>query len=68
MKSSLVPPHNGSGYLSNITYFKVGGNKDDVQQSFFLAETLKYLFLLFSDENIISTDQWVFNTEVTLTS
>merc|ERR1719158_1824005 len=41
----------------------VGGNKDDVQQSFFLAETLKYLFLLFSDENIISTDQWVFNTE-----
>merc|ERR1712038_1117772 len=41
----------------------VGGNKDDVQQSFFLAETLKYLYLLFSDEHIISTDQWVFNTE-----
>ena len=47
-----------------ITLFKVGGKKDDVQQSFFLAETLKYLYLLFSDEHIISTDQWVFNTEV----
>ena len=50
---------------SNHVFFrKVGGNKDDVQQSFFLAETLKYLYLLFSDEHIISTDQWVFNTEV----
>ena len=48
----------------NAALFKVGGNKDDVQQSFFLAETLKYLYLLFSDEHIISTDQWVFNTEV----
>ena len=47
-----------------IWIFKVGGIKDDVQQSFFLAETLKYLYLLFSDEHIISTDQWVFNTEV----
>ena len=37
-----------------------------MQQSFFLAETLKYLYLLFSDEHIISTDQWVFNTEVAL--
>ena len=53
-----------SEYSSNVTFFKVGGNKDDVQQSFFLAETLKYLYLLFSDEHIISTDQWVFNTEV----
>ena len=55
-----------SGYFSNVASFKVGGNKDDVQQSFFLAETLKYLYLLFSDEHIISTDQWVFNTEVKL--
>lgn len=37
--------------------------KDDVQQSFFLAETLKYLYLLFSDDNLLSFDQWVFNTE-----
>lgn len=37
--------------------------KDDVQQSFFLAETLKYLYLLFSDDNLIALDEWVFNTE-----
>uniref|UniRef100_A0A183CDP7 alpha-1,2-Mannosidase n=1 Tax=Globodera pallida TaxID=36090 RepID=A0A183CDP7_GLOPA len=36
---------------------------DDVQQSFFLAETLKYLFLAFSDSTEMPLDQWVFNTE-----
>ena len=36
---------------------------DDVQQSFFLAETLKYLYLLFSDDNFMSLDEWVLNTE-----
>lgn len=32
-------------------------------QSFFLAETLKYLYLLFSPTSVISLDEWVFNTE-----
>ncbi|XP_071955897.1 mannosyl-oligosaccharide 1,2-alpha-mannosidase IA-like [Antedon mediterranea] len=36
---------------------------DDVQQSFFLAETLKYLYLLFSDNDFMSLDDWVLNTE-----
>ena len=45
------------------TYQSKGGMKDDVQQSFFLAETLKYLYLLFSDDDLISLDQWVLNTE-----
>lgn len=36
---------------------------DDVQQSWFLAETLKYLFLLFSDDGVLPLDEWVFNTE-----
>lgn len=32
--------------------------------SFFLAETLKYFYLLFqTDPNLISLDRWVFNTE-----
>jgi len=38
-------------------------NGDDVQQSWFLAETLKYLFLLYSDDSLLSLDEWVFNTE-----
>lgn len=36
---------------------------DDLQQSFFLAETLKYLYLIFSDDDVIPLDQYVFNTE-----
>uniref|UniRef100_A0A7N5ZWW8 alpha-1,2-Mannosidase n=1 Tax=Anabas testudineus TaxID=64144 RepID=A0A7N5ZWW8_ANATE len=43
-------------YSSNPTY-------DDVQQSFFLAETLKYLYLLFSSDDLLPFESWVFNTE-----
>lgn len=39
------------------------GEKDNMMQSFFLAETLKYLYLLFSPPSVISFDEWVFNTE-----
>lgn len=39
------------------------GVKDNMMQSFFLAETLKYLYLLFSPPTVIPLDQWVFNTE-----
>ncbi|XP_068336103.1 mannosyl-oligosaccharide 1,2-alpha-mannosidase MNS1-like [Pyrus communis] len=39
------------------------GDKDNMMQSFFLAETLKYLYLLFSPSSVISLDEWVFNTE-----
>nr|CAB3263605.1 endoplasmic reticulum mannosyl-oligosaccharide 1,2-alpha-mannosidase-like [Phallusia mammillata] len=39
-------------------------NPFDKMESFFLGETLKYLFLLFSDDDShISLDEWVFNTE-----
>lgn len=34
-----------------------------VMHSFFLAETLKYLYLLFSDDSVIPLDKFVFNTE-----
>lgn len=40
-----------------------GGAKDDLQQSFFLAETLKYFYLLFSDDSVCSLNDIVFNTE-----
>eukprot|EP00038_Savillea_parva_P000888 m.99648 g.99648 ORF g.99648 m.99648 type:complete len:666 (-) comp10313_c0_seq6:2480-4477(-) len=36
---------------------------DDLQQSFFLAETLKYLYLIFSDDAVLPLDRWVMNTE-----
>jgi hypothetical protein len=37
--------------------------KNDAMQSFFLAETLKYAYLLFAEEDILSLDEYVFNTE-----
>lgn len=35
----------------------------DKMESFFLAETLKYLYLLFDKQNLFPFDQWIFNTE-----
>eukprot|EP01126_Amoeba_proteus_P023414 TRINITY_DN2352_c0_g2_i1.p1 TRINITY_DN2352_c0_g2~~TRINITY_DN2352_c0_g2_i1.p1 ORF type:complete len:294 (+),score=71.48 TRINITY_DN2352_c0_g2_i1:80-883(+) len=36
---------------------------DDKTESFFLAETLKYLYLLFSPPTLIPLDEFLFNTE-----
>eukprot|EP01091_Cochliopodium_minus_P011907 TRINITY_DN3495_c0_g2_i2.p1 TRINITY_DN3495_c0_g2~~TRINITY_DN3495_c0_g2_i2.p1 ORF type:complete len:355 (-),score=96.62 TRINITY_DN3495_c0_g2_i2:77-1141(-) len=35
----------------------------DNQESFFLAETLKYLYLLFTEDSYFDLKHWVFNTE-----
>ncbi|KRF82176.1 mannosyl-oligosaccharide alpha-1,2-mannosidase IA isoform X3 [Drosophila virilis] len=53
-------PH---GYCGLRNVYQQEPQKDDVQQSFFLAETLKYLYLLFSDDSVLPLDEWVFNTE-----
>ncbi|KAF7732164.1 mannosyl-oligosaccharide alpha-1,2-mannosidase [Apophysomyces ossiformis] len=37
--------------------------KDDRMDTFFLAETLKYLYLLFSPDDILPLDKYVLNTE-----
>ncbi|CAG8460497.1 8031_t:CDS:10 [Diversispora eburnea] len=52
-----------SGYsgLFNVNTKEVIQN--DSMESFFLAETLKYLYLLFSPPDLISLDTYVFNTE-----
>ncbi|KAJ3115306.1 hypothetical protein HDU96_000857 [Phlyctochytrium bullatum] len=36
---------------------------EDKQESFFLAETLKYLYLLFSEDELLPLDKYVLNTE-----
>lgn len=51
------------GYSGLKNVYQDDPLKDDVQQSYFLAETLKYLYLLFSDDSLISLDEWVYNTE-----
>nr|XP_020492708.1 mannosyl-oligosaccharide 1,2-alpha-mannosidase IA [Labrus bergylta] len=51
------------GYSGIRDVYASSPNHDDVQQSFYLAETLKYLYLLFSDDDHLPFDNWVFNTE-----
>lgn len=51
------------GYVGLRDVRKAPPKHDDTQQSFFLAETLKYLYLMFGSNDEISLDEWVFNTE-----
>ncbi|KAJ1801375.1 hypothetical protein LPJ59_000340 [Coemansia sp. RSA 2399] len=55
----------GGGYASLRNVYETGssGSLDDVMESFFLAETLKYLYLLFGPTDLISLDEYVLNTE-----
>jgi len=48
-----------AGYASSSNVDVVPPVLDDLQQSFFLAETLKYLFLLFSDDSVMDLSKWV---------
>ena len=41
----------------------VARNRDDTMQTFWLAETLKYLLLLFSDDDALDLTTHVINTE-----
>ncbi|KAF2216314.1 glycoside hydrolase family 47 protein [Cercospora zeae-maydis SCOH1-5] len=55
--------------LADVTYdpawlASTGHNvKMNSMESFWLAETLKYFYLLYSEVDLISLDDWVFNTE-----
>ncbi|XP_075059097.1 mannosyl-oligosaccharide 1,2-alpha-mannosidase IA [Mixophyes fleayi] len=51
------------GYSGVRDVYAVHPSHDDVQQSFYLAETLKYLYLLFSDDDLLPLEHWIFNTE-----
>ncbi|KAL9943327.1 hypothetical protein D7B24_005128 [Verticillium nonalfalfae] len=37
--------------------------KTDSMESFWFSETLKYFYLIFSDDDVLSLDEWVLNTE-----
>ena len=38
-------------------------SKEDCMESFWLAETLKYFYLLYSEPELVSLDEFVLNTE-----
>jgi mannosyl-oligosaccharide alpha-1,2-mannosidase len=65
MKHAQVPNKKHVASVSDVTS---GGGTiptplSDSLESFFFAETIKYLFLLFSGPDIIPLDEFVFNTE-----
>jgi mannosidase alpha-like ER degradation enhancer 2 len=49
----------GYASLSNVET----KTKKDIMESYFLAETLKYLYLLFAPRETLDLDKVVFNTE-----
>ncbi|KAM4042163.1 mannosyl-oligosaccharide 1,2-alpha-mannosidase IA [Anomaloglossus baeobatrachus] len=51
------------GYSGIKDVYATHPSHDDVQQSFYLAETLKYLYLLFSEDDLLPLEHWIFNTE-----
>lgn len=51
------------GYTDLNDVTKIPPPSRDKQESFFLAETLKYLLLLFSDDSVVPLTDYVFNTE-----
>lgn len=51
------------GYSSLDDVTTLPPRRRDKMETFFLGETLKYLYLLFSDSNIIPLTEFVFNTE-----
>ncbi|XP_030637647.1 mannosyl-oligosaccharide 1,2-alpha-mannosidase IA [Chanos chanos] len=51
------------GFSGIRDVYSTAVSHDNMQQSFFLSETLKYLYLLFSDDDLLPFEDWVFNTE-----
>lgn len=47
--------------LKDVT--RVDGEQNNSMQSFFFAETLKYLFLIFSPDDVLPLSDWVLTTE-----
>ncbi|KAG6856831.1 Mannosyl-oligosaccharide 1,2-alpha-mannosidase mns3 [Tephrocybe sp. NHM501043] len=54
------------GYATIINVDEVPVRHEDKMETFLLSETLKYLYLLFDDSDVMPLDKYVFNTEVSV--
>lgn len=50
-------------YVNGKEVFVNAASQGNEMESFWLAETLKYFYLLFSETDLINLDEWVLNTE-----
>lgn len=53
----------GHAALADVMDSRADAPKIDKMESFWLSETLKYFYLLFTEPTLVSLDEWVFNTE-----
>lgn len=51
------------GNAEIVNVFDANSIKGDKMESFWVAETLKYLYLIFCEEGVVSLDDFVFSTE-----
>ncbi|TFK72026.1 glycoside hydrolase family 47 protein [Pluteus cervinus] len=51
------------GYATVVNVDEVPVRHEDKMETFMLSETLKYLYLLFSNGDVLPLDKYVFNTE-----
>ncbi|KAJ7644151.1 glycoside hydrolase [Roridomyces roridus] len=51
------------GYASIINVDEIPSRKEDKMETFMMSETLKYLYLIFADANVLPLDKYVLNTE-----
>ena len=58
-----TPPEKSDSMEVSLEYLTRVRQALTSPQSFWLAETLKYFYLIFSDHDEISLDDFVFNTE-----
>jgi mannosyl-oligosaccharide alpha-1,2-mannosidase len=57
------PYHSPQRMQESRAIYSQPSNWRDSQESFFFAETLKYLYLIFSPRDVLPLDRYVFNTE-----
>ena len=55
-----------TGYSGVLDVQNLNAEKDNRMQAYFFSETLKYLYLLFCDENALNLNEFVLNTEAHL--
>jgi mannosyl-oligosaccharide alpha-1,2-mannosidase len=53
--------HYGNAAIKDV--MKQVPEHEDTEESFWFGETLKYFYLIFSEHDLVSLDEWVFNTE-----
>ncbi|KAJ7366889.1 glycoside hydrolase [Mycena albidolilacea] len=51
------------GYVTIINVDEVPSRQEDKMETFMMSETLKYLYLIFSDASVLPLDKYVLNTE-----